>query len=288
MLRICGASIRLTVGLAAALCGCGPTPLEPRDPTPGVPHFRIATYNVLSLMAYDAETVDTVGATNADIICLQEIDTAWRDVLRDKYSSTYPYMLFRDHSGASGLAVLSKYPVSGSELLTYRDFHPAWHVNALTPAGWLQLLIVHLRAKFSDYDSPVEAYVKVDADHLQETKSFVELNVEDMPTVVLGDFNEGVDGPSVEYLESVGYTNALPLYHPGQFTWRQRSLGDQLNMTIDHVLFDHHFEPLNAYVLVRGNSDHIPVIAHLEASGPWPELDFMAQASEALPSSASP
>ncbi len=273
----------VSFAVTAALFGCGPVPLEPREPTPGVPHFKVATYNVLSLMAHDSETIATVGATDAEIICLQEVDSAWRDVLRETYSATYPFMLFKEHSGASGLAVLSKYPLSGSDLLMFRGFHPAWHVNALTPAGRLQLLIVHLRADFSDYDNPVEAYLKNDTDRLQETKSFIERSVEGAPTIVLGDFNEGVNADSVEYLESLGYQNALPLFHPGQFTWRQRSIGDQLNMTIDHILFDNYFEPLNAYVLVRGNSDHIPVIAHLEVSGPWPELSFSAQASEALP-----
>ena len=40
-------------------------------------------------------------------------------------------------------------------------------------------------------------------------------------------------------------------------------------MTIDHILFDRAFVPLNAYVLDSGNSDHLPVVAHLEASDVW-------------------
>jgi endonuclease/exonuclease/phosphatase family metal-dependent hydrolase len=274
--------------LAAAgllcLAGCGPEPLTPREPTPGVPHFKVATYNVLSERSGDEETIATVGDIDADILCLQEVTPEWRDVLVERYSDDYPYMLFRDHTGASGLGVLSRYPLTGSELLFFGEWHPAWRVNAETPAGWLQLLLVHLRANFDQRGTAnvVDSFVSSSTDHRVQTQSFVQGNVPDMPTIVLGDFNEGPDGAAVEYLESLDFQNALPLYRPGQFTWRYPSLGNQMNTTIDHILFDGYMEPLNAYVLVEGNSDHIPVVAHLEASRPWPDLDYTPHETMAL------
>jgi endonuclease/exonuclease/phosphatase family metal-dependent hydrolase len=274
----------LLVASAPMLAACGPDVLEPRDPTPGVPHFKIATYNVLSTMPHDEPTVATVGATDADVLCLQEVTPEWRGVLVERYSADYPYMLFREHTGASGLAVLSRYPLAGGDLMFVADWHPAWHVNAETPAGWLQLLVVHLRAKFDErgYATPVESYVNWGDDHLLEAQTYVASSIEEVPTVVLGDFNEGPEDPAIEYFESLGYENALPLYHPGQFTWRYASVGDQANDAIDHVLFNRFMAPLNAYVLVRGNSDHIPVVAHLEANGEWPALTHSVSQSQAL------
>jgi len=268
--------------LSLAMCACGPDVLEPRDPTPGVPHFKVATYNILGISASDPATLATIGATNAEVIALQEVTDEWMVSIRQRYSADYPYMLFKPVHGAAGLGVISKYPLSGSELLFVNDWHPAWHVGAQTPAGWLQLLIVHLRSKFTGRDDPVEAYVNVDSDHLYQTQQYVAHSIEDVPTLVLGDFNEDPEGDSVRYLESMGYENVLPLYHPGQFTWHQASLGDQMDMTIDHILFNDFLESLNAYVLNRGNSDHLPVIGHFEANRPWPELDLTPSSSEAL------
>jgi len=139
----------LAITLSPGLSACGPEVLEPRDPTPGVPHFKVATYNVYSRMEDDPATLAAVGATGADIVCLQEVTPAWREALRSSYSDDYPYMLFEEDPGNRGLAVLSRYPLTGSELQFVRDWHPAWHVSAQTPAGWLQLLNVHLRSNFS-------------------------------------------------------------------------------------------------------------------------------------------
>ncbi|HVJ16376.1 MAG TPA: endonuclease/exonuclease/phosphatase family protein [Polyangiaceae bacterium] len=276
MLRLCV----LSLGLVA----CGPDVLEPREPTPGVPHFKVATYNVFSEMEGDEPTLATIGATGADVICLQEVTPGWRELIVARYSDQYPYMLFKEHTGASGLGVISRYPLAGGDHLFFRQWHPAWQVSAETPAGWLQLLVIHLRAKFDlrGYDNVLVSYTNWGTDHVLETQSFVQSGIEDAPTVILGDFNEGPEDDAVEYLESIGYDNALPLYHPGQYTWRHASLGDQADDAIDHVLFNHYMAPLNAFVLVKGNSDHIPVVAHLEANGTWPALGHAASDSQAL------
>src|SRR5688572_4089059 len=113
MSRPSGLAIGPIVVLSLALTACGPDVLEPRDPTPGAAHFKVATYNVLSEMSGDGATISTVGATDADVICLQEVTPEWREVLVARYSDEYPYMLFREHTGASGLGVLSRYPLSG-------------------------------------------------------------------------------------------------------------------------------------------------------------------------------
>jgi endonuclease/exonuclease/phosphatase (EEP) superfamily protein YafD len=99
---------------------------------------------------------------------------------------------------------------------------------------------------------------------LAEIKDFAEECSSEYPIIVLGDFNESPKGKAVRYLESRGFQNVLPLYHPGQPTWRFRSLGDQLTKTYDHILFNDALRPLNAWVERKGASDHLPVVAHFE------------------------
>ena len=166
--------------------------------------------------------------------------------------------------------MLSKFPVAdGGWHAGPNGWHPAWHLNVDTPAGRIQILNLHLRAGHDGNGDPVSSYLSSSDDHVFEIKQFMSLVQGDAPTLVIGDFNEGVDGAAIGYLEDRGFRNALPLYHPGQFTWKHASVANQFSQTLDHILFDHAFEPLNSWVMDIGDSDHIPVMAHLEAAHVW-------------------
>lgn len=261
------------VSVCVAVIGCGERPLEPRDPTPGVPHYVFQSYNVEAGDQGDPSTVSAVGAGDADVVCLQESTAEWEVVLRDRYSEQYPYQIYNHNvsdPGAKGLAVLSKFPVTdGGWHPGPNGWDPAWHLLVDTPAGRIQILNLHLRAAHDGNGNVVNSYLSSSDDHVFEIKQFMSLCGGDAPTLVVGDFNEGVDGAAVGYLEDRGFQNALPLYHPGQFTWKHASVANQFAQTLDHILFDGSFSPLNAWVEDIGGSDHIPVMAHLEAAYPW-------------------
>lgn len=270
MLRMFRAWFPVVAFLALVVAGCGPRPLEPRDPTPGVPHFKVKTFNVEFGKQNDAATVNAVGQGNPDIVCLQETTAEWEAVLEERYAEQYPYQLYQPKPGAAGLAVLSRYPILDAGFLSAPNgWHPAWHVMVETPAGWLQILDVHLRASTVGNGGTANSYLTTDGDHRYEIKAFTADLTKDMPTMIMGDFNESPDGVAVRYLESQGYRNVLPLYHPGQPTWRHASIAGQFDTTFDHILFDGSVEPLNAWVLDSGNSDHLPVMAHFEAAYDW-------------------
>lgn len=250
--------------------GCGPRPLEPRDPTPGVPHFTVKTFNVATGKHDDAATVSAVGQDNADIVCLQETTPEWEAVLQARYGKQYPYQLYKPTPGAAGLAVLSRYPVlDAGWLWAPNAWHPAWHVLVKTPAGWLQILNVHLRAMTDGNGGTMNSYLTTSGDHRYEIKSFTADLTKDIPTLIMGDFNESPDGAAVRYLEDEGYQNVLPLFHPGQPTWRHAGVAGQFQTTLDHILFDGSLEPLNAWVINEGHSDHLPVMAHFQAAYDW-------------------
>ena len=270
-------SLRSVVAIVALFtAGCGEAPLEPRDPTPGVPHFTVATFNIEAGKHDDPATVEAIGATHADIVCLEEVTEDWETVVRARYGAEYPNMLFHP-GGAAGLAVLSKQPLVEQEFLPAPNgWHPAWSVYAQTPAGWLNLLLVHLRSLYSGTGGVVSDYFNWGSDHVIEVKALLTATPSARstamppPRMVLGDFNEEANGEGVRYLESLGFTDVLPLFRPGQFTWRHPSLAGQFTEALDHILYDEAVLPLNAFVVSRGNSDHIPVVAHFEASRAWP------------------
>lgn len=252
--------------VALSLVACGSPPLEPRDPDPGVPHFKIETFNVEFQHWDDEATVEAVGHADADIVCLQEVTFDWEDVLRERYADEYPHMLFQPRKGTGGLAMLSRYELTDQGTHQAIDgTHPAWHVLADTPMGPVQLLNVHLRSIFAGGGSAVTAYLAVSTDHRAEIQDFSSYCLQGAPTLVMGDFNEEPDGAAVDFLESRGFRDILPLYHPGQPTWRYKA-GWQFEQSLDHILYNDQFEPLNSYVVRKGNSDHIPVVAHVQAA----------------------
>jgi endonuclease/exonuclease/phosphatase family metal-dependent hydrolase len=255
--------------LAILVISCGQAPLEPREPTPGVPHFTVATFNVHYPTAGDAETSAAVTGTGADLIFLQETDGAWASSLAGPIAACYPYRQFKVDQGPRGLGVLSRFPIEDHGLLSApHDWHPAWRVVVQTPAGRLQVLNVHLRSKFEGAADPLTDFVRTPIDHRREIAQFFAA-CEAMPTLVVGDFNEEPEGSALEWLESRGFVNVLPLYHPGQWTWRGRSVAGQFSMAIDHILFDASMVSLDAWVSDAGNSDHHPVVAHFQPAHRW-------------------
>lgn len=254
-------------------CACGERPLEPRDPTPGAVHFVVKTYNVEVGDEGRSATIDAVGSGNPDLVCLQETSPAFEAVLRERYADQYPYQLYNHNKpdfGAGGLAVLSRFPVTDSGWhASPQGWHPGWHLLVETPAGTMQVMNLHLRGVLNGDGNAASSYLSVGDDHLAEISFFVSIVEPELPTLIMGDFNEEPGDAALEYLEDRGFRNALPLYRPGQFTWRYPSVANQLSKTFDHILFDDSFAPLDAWVLDEGDSDHIPVLAHLEAAYDW-------------------
>jgi len=260
--------------VVAVAMGCGERPLTPREPTPGVMNFRIATFNIWDENATDPATLDAIGQLGAEIIALQEVTREAAPMIRARYQDRYPYMLFYP-SGSAGLGFLSQWPIEDRGLTDPGNgWHPAWHVWVRTPHGLLETMVVHLRAPEGKGLASLSSIAALSGDHRAEIKTFSDECAGDLPVVALGDFNEGPDGAAVQYLEDRGFQNALPLYRPGQFTWQARkSVGGQFKSTIDHIMFDPRMLPLDAYTKNIGRSDHLPVVAHLELSSQWTKVE---------------
>jgi len=261
-------AVHLVVVLLLAETGCAPSRLEPREPTPGERTLTVMSFNVHLDRWSDSATVEAIGAGEADVVCLQEVSHAWARVLAARYGHRYPHMLV-EPGGSSGLAVLSRFPLEDRGLLEGEEgWHPAWDVHVQGPFGTLQVIQVHLRPVLTGRGDPVSSWAGMDEDHLAQMRAYARAVDRGVPTLVVGDFNEGPRGAAVRWLERSGFGNALHAFRPGQPTWRAPSVGGQLEASVDHILFDADLRPLDAWVLRRGRSDHLPVIARFERARP--------------------
>lgn len=260
----------LVFGFALLSSGCAWYGLAPRPPSAGAFHFTIATYNLNNDDGANPYTLDAIGLAKADIVCLQEVTELWRMAIEGRYGGSFPHRLFKidEAGGAAGLGVLSRFPIrDGGWHAGPNGWHPAWHYLVDTPNGTFKILNTHLRMATGQHGNALQSYLRSGADHEFEIRLFLSQNTDAVPTLVVGDLNEGSRGAAVRYLERSGFHNALPLYHPEEPTWRYRRwFVFQFKQELDHILFDASFAPIDAWVVDAGASDHLPVVAHLEST----------------------
>lgn len=232
------------------------------------------SYNVNYGMAGDPETLDAIRNADADLVLLQETTGGWEAVLRGELAALYPHMSFRHCCGAGGLGVLSKTKFSEHDYFAApRAWFPAWRLLVETRLGPVQVLNVHLRPQISDSGSVMSGYFTTPPMREREIAAYATTLERDVPTLVVGDFNENDAGRALGYLKQRGFRSALPEFEPGADTWRwQTSLGE-VNAQLDHIVYDPSLDPLNATVIEAGRSDHYPVLAsfRLDSTPPAPE-----------------
>jgi len=258
-------SLPLSLLLVIVLAGCG-DPLPARAPTPGKPHLKVMTYNVNYGLAGDSETAGALADGWADLIFLQETTEAWEAVLRKRLGATYPHMAFRHCCGAGGLAVLSRYPFAEKDYVpSEKGWFPAWRVIVDSPLGKLQVLNVHLRPPVSDSGSVVSGYFSTPPIREAEMEQFYRALDPTLPTLVVGDFNEGSSGRAVVYLRERGLQSGLSQFDTPQDTWRWTTSVGTIYTQLDHIVYDEaQLQPLYVKVLPIGKSDHLPVIGAFE------------------------
>jgi endonuclease/exonuclease/phosphatase (EEP) superfamily protein YafD len=255
--------MRSSILVAIALAGCGADARSPLPLPAGEPYLTVMSYNVNFGLAGDPEGEAAIRAGDADLVVLQETTAAWERALRAGLGDRYPHMMFRHCCGAGGLAILSRYAIDASEYLPKvgDGWFPAWRVVVTTPLGPIQVLAVHLRPPLSEHGSVVTGYFTTPGVRRAEIEAFVAHLDEDLPTLVVGDFNEPADGSAVRFLAERGLRSALPEFHPGADTWGwQTSLGT-VRSQLDHIVYDPKLAALDARVIHAGRSDHHPVVA---------------------------
>lgn len=234
--------------LAAA--GCGDAPPQPAADR----RFSVLTFNVNYSKPKPAEAIDVIRQAGADVVCLQEADRAWEQVLRKELGGQYPQMVFRRGLfRAGGIAVLSRLPMT--EQACFRPkagLFPVLLVRVETPAGPVHFLNVHLRPP---------QWLGGPGHHRKEMEEALAKCEGLAPLIVLGDFNEPDAGAAVALLKARGMSDALDLCEPGAVTWRLQTKWGSVAARLDHILAQPPLRCLSARVIASEASDHQPVLA---------------------------
>jgi len=222
----------------------------------------------------EAQSVfDSIRKNKPDICFLQETNEDWERIFNSQFKDIFPHQKFR-HSNqwcSGGMGCLSKYPFEDIAWLPPKSkwFH-SWIVIVETPIVKVQFLNVHLRPPMEVNTTipSLKEFIRSKDDRLQDLQNwFTKLHPE-IPTVILGDFNEGhsgiFGGKSCVWLEnSRDMKDAIKQYDPSTYTWNLPLALFTLRANFDHIFYNTFFTCSNSKVLVEGSSHHFPVVAWL-------------------------
>ncbi|MGV3624399.1 MAG: endonuclease/exonuclease/phosphatase family protein [Archangium sp.] len=238
------------------LVACVPTRV-PRPAVEGEPTLTVVTWNVNYGLAWSSEDLDEA-TRGADVVLLQETNAAWEMRLSERLRDRFPHQAWLDDAAAGGQAVLSKRPFTHQVLPAEHGWFPAMRVEV----DGVQILNVHLHPPIAENGSLVSGYFGTGPTRRRELTGFFASLDSSLPTLIVGDFNEGTSGDAISWSADRKFRSALPEFTPNAKTWHwpvTKSL--ELTAQFDHVLYGPGLEPLSAEVLNLGRSDHFPVRA---------------------------
>jgi endonuclease/exonuclease/phosphatase family metal-dependent hydrolase len=250
--------------LIALACGC-------RTPTrnatiPDGPHLKVLTYNVNYGGPRPDLAVDIIRQANADIVCLQETNPQWEQYLRQELARLYPIAQFRESRTrmGGGFGFLAKAPASEVAFIpSDTGWFDGWIMKFQMDIGPVQVINVHLRPPYSDSGSFVSGYFTTSDKRLEEMEKFYAARDPQLPTLVMGDFNDTEHSDVVRWLEGKGLTNALRQFDRYSPTWTWKTSLVTLKRRMDHIFSSPDFNCTSARVIPAGASDHFPVEATL-------------------------
>jgi len=195
---------------------------------PGAIHLRLMHANILGGNRDYAALIAIVEEERPDVVVLQEFTEAWEEHLRHPLGSQYPYSKAAPRPGGSGMALYSRYPLEGAEVLNLdASSHLALSARVNVEGTSLSVLALHpptpmRRDKFKHRN---EQFARA-ASIMKETRG---------PRVLIGDLNTTMWSPYfTELVRESGLGNARQGF--GLIPSWPAPLPALLQIPIDHCL----------------------------------------------------
>ena len=224
----------------------------PAEAAPGADRFlRVVTFNVW----HDNDRIDGaiafLGATDADVIVLQEMSTSHTAELRRVLGARYPHSV-----GEFAVVIFSKFPIKADGQVD-RTAYPDW----MSPfARWVEIDVKGTRVEVVGVHVARPFYSELQAHDMASLTRF--LQGRNLPRIVAGDFNLT---PWTEQLKQFISAAGLKRYNTFHPTWpmRWRKYPVPPVFVIDHVLASDRFANIATTGGPRLGSDHRSVIADI-------------------------
>lgn len=258
-------------------------PITPVQANAPAPHLSLMSYNMLRHNTNPEPVLAAIRASDADVIAMQELNSAAAEAIARELREAYPYQLLEPRQGKSGMGIISRYPLS-----TTGDTFPgdAWIgppqiVDLAFGETTVRLINLHAVSTSVGYGGNIRFTPGQMEWSIRERERQMQLlaNYADShsgPLLVAGDFNTTdrsnayalVNGVLTDAWRAAG--QGLGHTFPGATTpggSRPRVSGIPLPMwlvRIDHIFYSQHWQATDADFGPWDNvSDHRPLMVQL-------------------------
>lgn len=245
--------------LLLALASCTAARAETRS----TPALDVMAYNVLFKGADDSKSLKAIADESPDVLCITELTRAFMQRFDQAFPTQYPHRSLVPKPGATGVGIYSRYPLIRADVFPLPPYNRATlHATIDWRGKPLDAICVHLTPprvdgyKLRSWNDEIR---KKEGAHLVKRLTGL-----DRPALVLGDFNEDLDGPALTALRQIGFTQACDSCRatfPGPVVpW-------PAIFSIDHIT-GRGVTFTDARTVRAGGSDHFPVAAALRLTSP--------------------
>jgi endonuclease/exonuclease/phosphatase (EEP) superfamily protein YafD len=228
------------------------------------------TFNAANGLALPARLVELIAEQNADLVGIQELAENQAEAIERLLAPMYPYRELHP-LGIPGKAVLSKYPISATELLNLYPNRPDLQTTIDVNGEPLKVIVAHPPPpRFKRRGLVVDLETREQIARLLETANL------GGPTLLMGDFNVIFLHRIYRQIAASGLVDVFRVAGRGpgytlptrmaNLAYKSHPVGNVRILPVlrvDYLWITPDIEPLESWVGPYSGSDHLPVLARL-------------------------
>jgi vancomycin resistance protein VanJ len=228
------------------------------------------TFNAANGLSLPAHLVNLIAEQNADLVGIQELAEDQADAIEKLLAPMYPYRELHP-LGIPGKAVLSKHPISMTQLLHLYPNRPDLQTTLDVEGERLNVIVAH---------PPPPRFRRrgliVDPETHDQIARLLETATLGGPTLLMGDFNVVSFHRIYRQIAASGLVDVFRVAGRGpgytlptrmaKLAYRSHPVGNvriRPVLRVDYLWITPDIEPLESWVGPYSGSDHLPVLARL-------------------------
>ncbi|GAB4121304.1 MAG: hypothetical protein Fur005_34030 [Roseiflexaceae bacterium] len=223
------------------------------------------TFNLLGSNLHYEHMVAAIQAAKPDLVALQELTPLSAQALTEQLGASYPYRTLEPFDQATGVGLISRFPIRSAEAFDLPSMDLAVHVVVEVQQQPVHVLVVHLTptllgADPARYEQAIQQSYARRAAEVERLMTLIDQL--DGPLILMCDCNMTDTTPSHSRL-SERLVDSFRAAGSG-FGHTLRLGGSDIPLRrVDYIWHSDAFQSLSAEVGVDGSSDHLPLIADL-------------------------
>lgn len=283
-----GTAILLRIAAVALFMRCPPNVIAADT------DITVATFNINYANEAPREMLATLAETQADILFVQETTPDVERLLRRRFKTTHPHIVFMGHRNeyfAERSGLISRWPMRNLKFAPPVEGGLFGTLMAETTVDGqtVQLVNVHLTPfqvkRRTTVAKVITAMGLTENVHQKEAARIMERVNGTQPALVCGDFNSLPDFQAPAAMKAGGLQDSYAqVVSSGEQkpTWRWPFGNVNIQFRIDYIFHSSHFQTQQSRVIESGGSDHSPVVSQLKLR---PANEQIHGSSPALPRS---